>query len=250
MAQSTDLEHKLRIIGVYDNYASSNRLVSGWGFSVFLEFSGGKYLFDAGADVAILARNMEELGVEPEEIKGVILSHPHCDHVGGLSALLRRKGDELRVFMTEAFPDSLKRKVVNYDAELVRVSSPQEISAGLLTTGEMDGQYRGMRVPEQSLIVETGEGPIVIAGCAHQGIESAVDRATEITGNSPHLVLGGFHLGGASREKIEEILKKFRKNDVHKVAPSHCTGQRATKAFKREYNDEFIEFGVGKVVTV
>ncbi|MBS3813588.1 MBL fold metallo-hydrolase [Candidatus Bipolaricaulota bacterium] len=249
MANSGEEKLGLRITGIYDNYSSSDELVPGWGFSVLLELAGKKFLFDTGADVAILAQNMEELGVKPKELETVILSHPHCDHVGGLSTVLKRNSN-LSVVLTDSFPDPLKKKIVNYGADLVTISDCQQISEGLLSTGEMDGRYRDIWVPEQSLFVNTRRGPVVIAGCAHPGIDNVVERAIMITGESPYLVLGGFHLGGASPEKVQDIIEKFKVNGIQKVAPSHCTGKRAEEAFKKEYGEDFIDFGAGKVVTV
>jgi 7,8-dihydropterin-6-yl-methyl-4-(beta-D-ribofuranosyl)aminobenzene 5'-phosphate synthase len=63
-------------------------------------------------------------------------------------------------------------------------------------------------------------------------------------------VLGGFHLGSASQEKIEGILADFRELGVRRVAPCHCTGDQATKAFADAFGADFILNGVGCVIRV
>jgi len=37
---------------------------------------------------------------------------------------------------------------------------------------------------------------------------------------------------------------------VEKVAPSHCTGDSVREAFRREYKENFIEYGVGKTIEI
>jgi len=64
------------------------------------------------------------------------------------------------------------------------------------------------------------------------------------------LVLGGFHLFGASDSKLKSIIKDFRKLGVQKVAPSHCSGDRCRELFKDEYRNDFIEYGVGKIIEI
>ena len=59
-----------------------------------------------------------------------------------------------------------------------------------------------------------------------------------------YLVLGGFHHPPVS------CVKEFRKLNVKKVAPSHCTGDAVRNAFKEEYKEDFIEYGVGKIIEI
>jgi len=37
---------------------------------------------------------------------------------------------------------------------------------------------------------------------------------------------------------------------VQKVAPCHCTGDRARRLFEQDYRDGFIRAGVGRVIRV
>jgi len=38
--------------------------------------------------------------------------------------------------------------------------------------------------------------------------------------------------------------------EVQKVAPCHCTGDVMIDGFKREYQNNFIKVGVGKVIKI
>jgi 7,8-dihydropterin-6-yl-methyl-4-(beta-D-ribofuranosyl)aminobenzene 5'-phosphate synthase len=53
-----------------------------------------------------------------------------------------------------------------------------------------------------------------------------------------HLVLGGFHLSGASENMILSIIEQFRELGVEKVAPCHCSGDRARALFKTEFGKD------------
>jgi 7,8-dihydropterin-6-yl-methyl-4-(beta-D-ribofuranosyl)aminobenzene 5'-phosphate synthase len=72
----------------------------------------------------------------------------------------------------------------------------------------------------------------------------------ELTGDPVYLVLGGFHLGNKSETEISAILADFRRLGVQKVAPCHCTGERAIAMFSAEYGQAFVQAGVGTVITL
>jgi len=240
---------EVRLTDIYDNVSLKRGIVPGWGFSALLSVPGFELLFDTGADVKILKDNMELLEVSPNSLDGIFLSHPHCDHVGGLSAVLRINPD-LKVYVTEAFPRVLKDKIKDYGAELVEISEPEELLPNLHSTGEIRCDYRGNDLPEQSLILSTGKGPVVISGCAHPGISVIVKKASEIMGESPYLVAGGFHLGSSEAGEIKDVIEEFQSRSVEKIAPTHCTGDRATGMMQEAYGDDCLELGAGRVLEV
>jgi 7,8-dihydropterin-6-yl-methyl-4-(beta-D-ribofuranosyl)aminobenzene 5'-phosphate synthase len=91
---------------------------------------------------------------------------------------------------------------------------------------------------------------VVVTGCAHPGVAEMVAQAKELSGEPVYLVLGGFHLGSQDDAQIEAIIASFREMGVAKVAPCHCTGDRAIAMFEAEYGDDFIRAGVGKEIIV
>jgi 7,8-dihydropterin-6-yl-methyl-4-(beta-D-ribofuranosyl)aminobenzene 5'-phosphate synthase len=229
----------MRIKAVYDNKTLEPTLASAWGFACLV---GDDLLFDTGGDAGRLLSNMESMGIDPARIRTVVLSHAHGDHTGGLSGLLDA-GARPTVYVPHSFPRRFKVDVRSLTT-LVEVEGPVEIRPGIHTTGEV-----GSRLVEQALAVETAEGSIVVTGCAHPGIVEMVRRAKGSVGEVA-LVMGGFHLGNASRQQVERIIADFRKLGVRRVAPCHCTGDRAIQVFAEEYGDDFVKVGVGRVIAI
>jgi len=130
--------------------------------------------------------------------------------------------------------------IIQNGAKFVEISAPRRISDSIYTTGEL------FRPPEeQSLIIDSRKGLIIITGCAHPGIVNIVKRAKKLMKKGKvYLVLGGLHHPPLS------CVKEFKELGVEKVAPSHCTGNLAREAFRKEYKENFIEYGVGKTVEI
>ena len=239
----TEAAEKLTITIVYDNNEYDQRLETAWGFSCLVERRDLTLLFDTGGDAATLLSNMETLGLDPAEIDTIVLSHIHGDHVGGLRGILA-VNKKTTVYLPRSFPASFKEQVKAL-AHIVEVHEPMEIAEGIYTTGEL-----GAGIIEQSLVLVTEPGLVVITGCAHPGVVNIVAKAKEITGEEVYLVMGGFHLGGASEATIEGIIEDFRELGVQKVAPCHCSGDLARSIFEREYGEDFIRVGVGSRLEV
>jgi len=234
----------IKITVVYDNNPYDPRLRSDWGFSCLVSLPERALLFDTGGDGGILLENMKKLGINPKGISMVFLSHIHGDHVGGLPAFLRQN-NKVTVYVPGSFPARFKEEIRYSGARLEEVRQAKEVSPGVFTTGELDGG-----IQEQSLVLRSARGLVVITGCAHPGIVNMVRKAKEIGKDRIHLVLGGFHLGGANPSAIEKIIEIFLKLGVEKAAPCHCSGDRARKLFEKHFGSSYIPSGVGKGFTI
>jgi 7,8-dihydropterin-6-yl-methyl-4-(beta-D-ribofuranosyl)aminobenzene 5'-phosphate synthase len=239
--QSTD--GPLKITVLYDNLPFSADLTTNWGFAALLEFRGQTILFDTGGDGPTFMGNLDALEIDPDQIDAVVLSHAHGDHTLGLEALLER-GARPVVFVLPSFPSEFKEAVGKL-TEVQEVSPGQRLAEGFFTTGEVDGPVR-----EQALVVDTELGLVVVTGCAHPGVHRLVERAHELVDRPVHLVMGGFHLGSAQPQRVEEIIGELQRLGVQKVAPSHCTGEAAIELFRQSFQEDFLSSGVGKVTTV
>lgn len=240
---TTEERAVMRLTIVYDNYAHDPRLTDGWGFAVLIEVSGRRILFDTGGDGAALLGNLTLLGIAPSTLDAVVLSHEHQDHVGGLSALLDA-GLTAPVYLPASFSPTFKTAVATR-TRVVEVAGPRQIRPGVFSTGQMGGP-----IVEQALALDTPQGVVVITGCAHPGIVEMVRRAREVVPGEVTLVLGGFHLSQATAGQIDVVVASFRELGVNRVAPTHCTGDAAREAFAREYGNDFLDAGVGRLIEV
>ena len=240
----TETTAAITITILYDNNEYDERLETAWGFSCLVEGLDKTILFDTGADGALLLRNMHRLRIDPQDVDAVVISHVHGDHVGGLAGFLE-ENPAVTVYLPQSFPANIKDATREAGAVLVEVGRPLEICQHVHSTGEL-----GDGVKEQSLVVETSQRLVVITGCAHPGVVNIVRQAKELTGGDVHLVLGGFHLGGASEARIAGVVEDFQQLGVRKAAPCHCSGDVTRRLFGEAYGTDFIPTGVGSRLEV
>jgi len=211
----------MKIITLYDTYLENPALKEDFGFSCYVEAYGKRILFDTGSNSEILLYNMRQLKINPKDIDAVFISHNHWDHTGGLNGFLRANGNKARVIKPETF------------------DKPTEIFENIYTTGYLNALF----LKEQSLVVKTEKGLVIVTGCSHPGIINIIRRAKQID-ERVYLVIGGFHHPPIS------VVNEFRNLNVEKVAPCHCTGDFAREEFRKEYKEDFIKNGVGKVIEI
>jgi len=232
----------LRLTVIYNNIPFDNRLRTGWGFSCLIEGTEQTILFDTGGEGSILLGNMKRMNIDPMAVDMVFLSHIHADHTGGLEALLK-KNPHVTVCLPECFPDSFKQAIKSYGANVKSLCKPTRLLHRIHSSGEM-----GDSIKEQALILETSSGLLIITGCAHPGVVNVVRKAKELFKVEVYLVMGGFHLAGMSNAQVRETISALKELGVKKVAPSHCTGEKAIAFFKEAWGDNFLEGGVGAII--
>ena len=205
----------MKLTIVYDNETTKEGVKANWGFSCFVETEKTKLLFDTGAKGDILLDNMRSLGIAPDTVDEVFISHDHWDHTGGLNDLLEAAGEKRpRIYRP------------NFSRE------PQEFRDGLITTGAMTGGV----IEEQSLIIRNKIGLVVLVGCSHPGLDRIIRVALEF-GNI-HALLGGFH--GFDRF---DVLEK-----IPLVLPFHCTKHK--EKILELYPSTTSRCGAGKVIDI
>lgn len=233
----------MKITIVYDNNPYRTGLQSDWGFAAVVDYGEERLLFDTGKDGTILLSNMKKLDILPQSIDYLVLSHGHSDHTGGVGALLGEGARPTTYVLPSLYPSLLSQ--LRGKTEVVKSRSGQQIADRFYTTGELAGSP-----PEQALVLDTTKGLVVITGCAHPGIVQMVREAKIVFHEKPYLVMGGFHLGDKSAAQIEIIPKQFRKLGVVYVAPCHCSGAEARRIFAREYGEQYLDAGVGRVIDI
>jgi len=243
------------------------------GFAALIEPAGGKpLLFDTGAGATLL-HNAGRMNKDLTELAGVVISHGHYDHAGGLLPLLqqRQQSAPLPVY---GHPGIFKpRHRVKDTGECLSIGMPQsretlgarfdlsagfrEIAPGIFLTGEVPrvtyfeigdqglfcdctGQDMDITPDDQSLILDTEKGLVVLMGCCHAGVVNTLEHVAYSMGKREVCaVIGGTHLGFCSQEQLEMTIAALKGRGVRKVAASHCTGFAAAARLSREMPKEF-----------
>ena len=233
----------LTITILYDNYEYAEGLQTAWGFSALVEIGDHTILFDTGGDGPTLLSNGAALGVEWSDVEVIVLSHEHGDHVGGLLPLLDT-GITPTVYAPASLPATV-RQHIRARTELVQVTDAVEFLPGVYSTGEITA------LPiEQSLVLETTAGLVVITGCAHPGIVNIVERVRTVVEDDICLVVGGFHLANRTQGEVRPIAEELLALGVQHVCPTHCTGDGAIAVFEEMFGDAFMQGGVGRVIVL
>jgi len=98
-----------------------------------------------------------------------------------------------------------------------------------IPTGELAGI-------EQSMIVDSAFGLVVITGCAHPGVGKILEVASEFGGVKG--LIGGLH-GFSDLHRIE---------DLDLICPAHCTLHKS--AILRRYPEKCLVAGAGRVIEI
>jgi 7,8-dihydropterin-6-yl-methyl-4-(beta-D-ribofuranosyl)aminobenzene 5'-phosphate synthase len=78
---------------------------------------------------------------------------------------------------------------------------------------------------DQSIVVNTSQGLVLITGCGHAGI---VNIATAVDAQFAHspiaAVLGGLHLFAADDQQVDWTAGQLKKFGIRYLMGAHCTG--------------------------
>jgi len=263
----------VRITILVDNQAGEG-LVAEHGFALWIETGTRRILFDTGEGPALL-KNALKLGVDLKTADGLVLSHGHYDHTGGVAALLAKTGD-LDVY---SHPDLTRERYVirkgvaksiktppDSAAALDRLpeqknhwlSQPAEILDGINLTGPIprrtgyedtggpffldpDGKQADTLEDEVALWIKTAGGLAVFLGCGHAGVVNTLEHVRRLSGETKiRVVMGGFHLVEATPRRLELTAAALAGLDPELIIPCHCTGEPAVAALKSKLGSRVV----------
>jgi len=257
------------------------------GFSALIETDHGNYLFDTGRGDSVV-KNSLEFNKDLRTIKKIFLSHGHYDHSGGLPEVLKLRGKVGvhahphvfldRIHLAEEDGKQTKRFVgipfkrsylESLGANFILNKDFSEIEEGIFLTGEVPrktsfekldpklfAEIDGKTNPDvfsddQSLILNTKQGLLVILGCAHSGVINILNHIINKTGKDKfYAIVGGTHLDFLAPEQLEESIKALKKLHIERIGASHCTGMGGAFRLHQEFGDRFFYGHVGSTLEI
>jgi len=285
----TDLEavKTLSLTPLVEYYAADG-LSGEAGVSYLIRADETTLLMDVGANEkkahpSILISNMTSLGVSPGDLNGLVISHIHQDHVGGLreergkSFSLSRGRVDLPPIPVWA-PEPLSCSPYNPGARPQVVHHPVKIAKGLALTGPMPASLflLGYLV-EQALVVNVlGKGLVVVIGCGHPTLPVILNRVKAMLDAPIYAVIGGLHLpvhGGRmnlgplnlqnlvgsdrmpwhslGEEDVTKTLAVIQKESPALVALSpHDSSDWTMERFKQALGQRYRPMEVGRIIEI
>lgn len=262
-----------------DNTVIRSGLMGEHGLALWLDLGNTCVLFDTG-QTGLLVRNAAELGLGLDAVDMIVLSHGHYDHTGGLAhvlrmveapvvlayhpdALLDRRHRDRRGTRTIGMPGDSRRALEGGNVRPRVVTGPVAFGGGVNLTGEIPRLHpqevvdEGFRLAneaqeadpfrdDQALWLETGEGPVVLLGCAHAGVINTLDYVLKMSGARRIAgLIGGLHLNAAADARIEWTMEQLQRFDIGRIFPMHCTGTRAVAALWSAFPGRCLPVGAG-----
>jgi 7,8-dihydropterin-6-yl-methyl-4-(beta-D-ribofuranosyl)aminobenzene 5'-phosphate synthase len=222
-------------------------------------------------------KNLSAVGV-------VAISHGHHDHAGGLLPYLREYGprrvcghpgifdQRFRVKDTgESIPIGLphSRETLESAGAVFDLSAEfRRLAPGVYLSGEVPrasafekgdqglycdctGQELDRTMDDQSLVLETDKGVVVLLGCCHAGMINTLEHIAHATGRRDvRAMIGGTHLAFCGQEQMEKTIQMIKGWGVGKIAAGHCTGFAASTRLYREMPRQFQVAPVGYTLEV
>ncbi|MBV8475982.1 MAG: MBL fold metallo-hydrolase [Acidobacteria bacterium] len=235
-----------------------------WGFSALAEADGHRVLLDTGGHPQTVLENARDLKIDLSNVQEVILTHNHWDHVTGLLTL-RKEMMKINpaalskihvahgIFYSRPSPGGERNPMIvlkkEYEAtggKFVEHSEAAELFPGAWLTGPVPRKYPERNwsstgkvqtpdglvedtIPEdQSLVLNTPEGLVVITGCGHAGIVNILTFVRErYPDEAVQTIIGGLHLFQASDHQLDWTADKLKEFKVANLVGAHCTGIEA-----------------------
>lgn len=83
------------------------------GNCTYIELGNHKYLIDIGVNFLHASKKLEEIGVMPDEIEGIFITHVHEDHILGLKRFLNVVNP--KIYLSKKIYDGLSMNIENYE---------------------------------------------------------------------------------------------------------------------------------------
>ncbi|HLE13055.1 MAG: hypothetical protein A2504_07395 [Bdellovibrionales bacterium RIFOXYD12_FULL_39_22] len=221
------------------------------------------YLFDTGFTGECALKNIEVMQIKIPQLAGIILSHGHNDHTGGIASIITRFGPcpiyahpnifnktfsvrgKNKEYIGIPFERDYLEKKLKIPFHFSRDFT--QIDKNIYMTGTIPMANKYEKIPrhfkisngsdniddfiedtfedDNAVVISDPKGLTVLLGCAHRGVINSLEYVQQkLPHKKIHTVIGGTHLKEAGEEHFEFVVDYLKKLELDTFAPGHCTG--------------------------
>jgi 7,8-dihydropterin-6-yl-methyl-4-(beta-D-ribofuranosyl)aminobenzene 5'-phosphate synthase len=273
---------EVTILPLVERLTAGDQLHGEAGLSYLVRAGAGTLLFDTGLNLRgverpALVENAAALGVDLEDLDGVVISHLHADHVGGPQMVRRHTfGFAPEPLEPRGLPAYVPTQAMNHArAEVVPTTGPRVVAPGVAVLPPLPAALFVLGpVLEQAVVINVrGFGLVVLTGCGHPPMERVLAVTEEVLDVPIRAVVGGLHLPvhalgtplipqavlgnphwpwqPISERDAEHVIDEIRARGPRLVGLSpHDSTPWTFDAFERVFGDRYRTLRVGEEVRI
>jgi 7,8-dihydropterin-6-yl-methyl-4-(beta-D-ribofuranosyl)aminobenzene 5'-phosphate synthase len=278
--------HNLTILPLAEAFTVSSSLEPDSGPSYLIKADDTTILFDCGLNrsqkhPSPLLHNITQLGVDLSQIKYVVISHLHSDHVGGRPQAANKTFNispqeiDLRNVASAYVPVKMHHPQIK---DVTVVDKPLIIAPGVASEGTIARAlfFLGYTLEQALAINVDRKGIFLIIGCGHQGLRKIIMRAEQLFKAPIYGMMGGLHFPVTGARLVENGMNKqmffgtgklpwqrIKKSEVYDTIAylktkklsiislsAHDSCDWSVSAFREAFPNTYQECAVGKQISV
>lgn len=227
------------------------------GNSCLVETNETKILIDLGTTSTYVINELDKLGIKPEEIEAILITHTHVDHIHGLKSFIKKY--KTKVYVTEKLLGLLEEEIGSFNYELYQDKQAiiKDLVVSLIRTSHDAGEQMGFIIKNntKSMVYITDTGYInnryyeQLSNKNLYVLESNHDVLMLKNGPYPYFlqqrVIGD--KGHLSNEQASNYLSKFIGKDTRTIVLAHLsennnTPEKALETITDKFNENNIKF--------
>ncbi len=227
------------------------------GNSCYVETDETKILIDVGTTTQYIVNELEKLGVKPDDIDAVLITHAHVDHIHGLKTFIRKYNPI--IYVTEKLLGILEEQVGKFRYELYqdREAIIKDIRINTIRTSHDAGEQMGFIIKNKSksMVYITDTGYInsryyeELSNRNLYVLESNHDVLMLKNGPYPYFLQQRVisDKGHLSNKQASNYLCKFIGKDTKKIVFAHLseknnTEEKVLETFKETLEENNMKF--------